>query len=188
MPPDRRDGVCKLVRTGTDVVRALAGATLPGMSVPGGWELVIGLPLLLALLVCFAWRLRSRSSRTTDTSAVMVRSRVPLTLAVLGLVMALWPVRADSTRYELESGLQPAAQLEARLADPAQRPWLTARPLCGLPVLAPVLYMQHTSLRRGCAGPNARSMSIAVAVLLLAAAGAVREGRRQADPQPLRPA
>lgn len=158
------------------------------MNLPGGWEAIVGLPVILALLGWFAWRCRPRRSWTGGTSPLVVKGRLPLTLAVLALVVALWPIRADATRYELEVGSQPVAQLEARLADPAQRPWLTTRPLCGPPLLAPVLYMQSTSLRPGCAGPNARSMSIAFALLLLAAAGSVRTGRREADAQPLVPA
>lgn len=88
-------------------------------------------------------------------------------LAVPGALLALWPVSADATRYELElaSGGQTPAQLAARWADPRQRPLLERRPSCGIPVLAPWTYTQDTALRGGCAGPNARSMSLAVVLL-----------------------
>ncbi len=114
----------------------------------------------------------------------MLRHRLSLTFIALALLLAVWPVRADASRYELESrsGAQPVSQLEARLADPAQRPWLTTRPHCGMPLFAPFFYMQDTSLRQGCAGPNARSMSLAAVLLLLAAVGPVRDRRRQANP------
>lgn len=111
--------------------------------------------------------------------------RLSSALVVVGVLLALWPVKADATRYELEarSGGQPAAQLEARWADPAQRPFLTARPSCGLPLLAPLTYVQDTSLRSGCAGPNARSTSLA-AVALLGAFGAFARQRRTAEVRP----
>ncbi len=104
----------------------------------------------------------------------MSSHRLALALVAVGVLVTLWPVRADASRYELEmqSGAQPPAQLEARWADPVQRPFLERRPACGVPLLAPLTYMQDTALRRGCAGPNARSMSLAVLVLV-AAAGVV---------------
>lgn len=66
---------------------------------------------------------------------------------------------------------------ERRLQDPVQRPWLERRPLCGPPVLAPVTYVGDGSLRRGCAGPNGRSMSLAALPLL--AGGGVAVARRR---------
>lgn len=101
----------------------------------------------------------------------MSARRLSLVLLVVGLLFALWPVKADATRYELAvaSGAQPQPQLDARMADPAQRPLLEQRPSCGIPLLAPLTYTQDTSLRGGCAGPNARSMSLAVLTLLAAA-------------------
>jgi len=101
----------------------------------------------------------------------MLTRRVSLSLIVLGLLLAVYPVMADGTRYELalRSGGQTMSQLESRLADPAQRPWLEARPLCWPPLLAPFTYMQDSALRSGGAGPSAQSMSLSVLAL---AAGA----------------
>lgn len=151
------------------------------VNVPGGWESILVLSAVLALLACVIWKIGSLTARRRRRPAVPI-GRLSPTLVVLAVVVALWPVRADAARHELESGAQPAAQLEARLADPAQRPRLMARPLC-MPLLAPLLYTQDTSLRRGCAGPNGRSMSIAFVLLLIAGAGAARERRREAEPQ-----
>ena len=115
----------------------------------------------------------------------MSTHRLALVLAALGALLVLWPVRADGTRFELlvQSGAQPMAEVEARWADPVQRPWLAARPLCGVPLLAPVTYVTDSSLRRGCAGPNARSMSLG-ALGLLAAAGLTAAARRRPRPAP----
>lgn len=92
------------------------------------------------------------------------------------MILVLWPVRADGTRFELalQTGGQSMAHLQERLADPRQRPWLERRPLCGPPLLAPLVSMGDSSLRQGCAGPNARSMSLAVLPLLAATAVALR--------------
>lgn len=56
-------------------------------------------------------------------------------------LLLLWPVRADANRFELtlRSGGQSMAELQTRPADPRQRPWLERRPLCGPPLLAPLL-------------------------------------------------
>ena len=107
-------------------------------------------------------------------------------LLAVGVVLLLWPVRADATRSELvaQSGAQTMAELEARLADPRQRPWLERRPLCGPPVAAPLTYVAVGGLRRGCAGPNGRSMSLAVLPLLAAAGLSAR--RRVGAPLPSR--
>lgn len=98
--------------------------------------------------------------------------RLSLALAAVGALLLLWPVPADATRFELiaQSGSQTLADLDRRLADPAQRPWLERRPLCGVPLLAPITYMDDGCLRHGCAGPNGRSMSLAALPLLAAAA------------------
>ena len=112
-------------------------------------------------------------------------SRVARALGALGVALLLWPVRADATRFELaaQTGAPSMADLQARLADPAQRPWLERRPLCGPPLLAPLTYVGDGSLRRGCAGPNGRSMSLAV-LPLLAAAGLAGGRRRAGVPLP----
>lgn len=94
--------------------------------------------------------------------------RFAVVLLGLGLLLALWPVRADRTRYEMEmmGGPQPRVQL---LTPPAeQRPFLRQRPLCGPPIAAPLTYMRDTALRSGCAGPNGRSMALAAMALLAA--------------------
>lgn len=98
----------------------------------------------------------------------MLLRRLSLGSFVIGLTLALWPVAADATRYELElrSGAQPVSQLEARWADPDQRPFLARRPSCGPPVGAPLTYLRDSALRRGCAGPVSRSMSLAVLALV----------------------
>lgn len=103
--------------------------------------------------------------------------RLPLLLATVAAMLALWPVKADAIRYDLEaqSGGQPIAQLQARWADPVQRPFLQARPTCGLPLLAPWTYTQDSALRGGCAGPNSRSMSLAVLSLSFALYAAHRQ-------------
>jgi hypothetical protein len=117
---------------------------------------------------------------------------VPPALLVLAVFLALWPVRADATRYdaEMRAGGQPVSQLQARLADPVQRPFLEARPSCGLPLLAPLTYTQDTALRHVCAGPNARSMSLAVFVLLASTGYVARQriNMRKATPQVTTPA
>lgn len=109
----------------------------------------------------------------------MSKHRLAQVLVAVGLLLLLWPARADATRFELvlQSGAQPMAELEQRWADPEQRPWLERRPSCGIPLLAPLTYMGDGSLRRGCAGPNARSMSLAT-LPLLAAAGLTAVRRR----------
>ena len=109
----------------------------------------------------------------------MTEHRLARALLALGVLLLLWPVRADATRAELvvRSGGQPMAEVQRRLQDPAQRPWLERRPLCGPPVVAPLAYVGDSSLRQGCAGPNARSMSLA-ALPLLAAAGVTVTRRR----------
>ncbi len=109
----------------------------------------------------------------------MLTRRLSLGLIVLGLLLAVYPVKADGTRFELalRSGGQSMAQLEARLADPDQRPRLEARPLCWPPLLAPFTYVQDSTLRSGCAGPNARSMSLSV-LALAAGAGALASRSR----------
>ena len=113
-----------------------------------------------------------------DHPGPVLLRRASLALAALGLLLAVWPVYADAIRYELElrTGAQPVAQLEVRWADPEQNRFLARRPLCGPPVLAPLTYMQDSALRQGCAGPNARSMSLAV--LLLGAAALTGAGLR----------
>ena len=119
-------------------------------------------------------------------AAVELRRGAAVALLLVGLLLALWPVPADRTRYELElrAGGQPPAQLAARWADPLQRAALERRPLCGPPVLAPLTYTQDGALRAGCAGPNARSASLAVLVLLAAAVLALR-GREPVRREPL---
>ncbi len=128
---------------------------------------------LLAQPLPLAW-----TSPNRDHARMLTR-RVSLGLIVLGLLLALCPVKADGTRFDLalSSGGQSMSQLESRWADPAQRPWLGARPLCWPPLLAPFTYMQDSTLRRGCAGPNARSMSLAV-LLLATGAGVAAAGVR----------
>lgn len=124
----------------------------------------------------------------TVTIHGMSRHRLPLVLLAASVVLLLWPVRADASRYALEvrSGAQPLSQLETRWADPAQRPFLQRRPACGVPLLAPLFYMQDTALRRGCAGPNGRSMSLA-ALALLGAVVAMAARRPATDPLPTTP-
>lgn len=114
----------------------------------------------------------------------MLSRRVSLSLIVLGLLLAVYPVKADATRYELElrSGGQPVSQLESRWADPVQRPWLAKRPVCGIPLLSPFTYMQDTALRHGCAGPNGRSMSLAVLALLAGVGMAASRSRGAGAP------
>ena len=114
----------------------------------------------------------------------MSTQRLARLLVVVGVVLLLWPVRADATRFELvaQSGAQTMADLEDRLADPRQRPSLERRPRCGPPLAAPLTYVADGSLRRGCAGPNGRSMSLA-ALPLLAAAG-LSARRRVGAPLP----
>lgn len=103
--------------------------------------------------------------------------RLPLLLAAVAVMLAVWPVKADRIRYDLEaqSGGQAIAQLQARWADPVQRPFLQARPTCGLPLLAPWTYTQNSALRGGCAGPNSRSMSLAALALSLGFYAAYRQ-------------
>lgn len=107
-------------------------------------------------------------------------------LVAAAVLLALWPVRADASRYELEvrSGAQPLSQLEARWADPVQRAFLERRPSCGVPLLAPFSYMQDSALRRGCAGPKARAMSSAM-IALLGAVSVMATRRRREDPLPV---
>jgi hypothetical protein len=109
----------------------------------------------------------------------MSTQRLARSLLGVGVFLLLWPVQADATRFELlaQSGAQTMPDLQARLADPLQRPSLERRPRCGPPLLAPITYTGDGSLRRGCAGPNGRSMSLAV-LPLLAAAGLAAAGRR----------
>ena len=107
----------------------------------------------------------------------MSTQRLARLLVAVGVLLLLWPVPADATRFEMvaQSGAQTIADLEARLADPRQRPGLERRPLCGPPLVAPLTYVSDGALRRGCAGPNGRSMSLAALPLLAAAGlGAVR--------------
>lgn len=97
----------------------------------------------------------------------MLLRRLSIALVLLGALLALWPVKADATRYELEvrSGGQSLPQLQARYAEAEQRPFLERRPSCGIPLLAPITYTQDSALRGACAGPNARSMSLSVLAL-----------------------
>lgn len=109
---------------------------------------------------------------------------LPVWLLSFGLLLAVLPFPADGTRAELGvgSGGQSMAQMQERLSDPEQRPHLEKRPLCWPPVMAPFTYMQDSALRHGCAGPNARSMSLAV--LLLAGAAGLMTTRRWSAREP----
>ena len=94
----------------------------------------------------------------------MSMRRLSLLLVLIGAVFALWPVKADRTRYELEAGVEgrPLSELQSQWADPQLRQILQRRPTCGIPLLAPFTYIGDTALRRGCAGPNSRSLSLSL--------------------------